>query len=102
MVDTKPVNENSGIVHDTLISRSPSALATEFNGEIVIMSIERNEYYSLDDIASDIWRRIEAPCSFAELVEGLATDYDADHEVIAADIRDLLNRMIALGGIRLA
>jgi hypothetical protein len=77
----------------TLISRSPSVLTAEVDGEIVMMSIEQGRYFGLDDIGSDIWKRIEPPCSFAALVDGLAADYQADRATIAADVQALLDRM---------
>ena len=79
----------------TVISRSPSVLAAEVEGEIVMMSIERGHYFGLDDIGSDIWKRLELPCSFSALIDGLAADYDADRATIAADVRELLDRMLA-------
>jgi hypothetical protein len=86
----------------TVISRSPSVLSAEVSGEIVMMSIERGSYFGLDDIGSDIWKRIEQPCTFAVLIDGLAATYDADRVTIAADVRALLDRMAAQDVVRLA
>lgn len=77
-------------------------LAAEVDGEIVMMSIEQGRYFGLDDIGSDIWKRIERPCSFATLVDGLAADYDADRGTIAADVTALLTRMAEQDVVRLA
>ncbi len=90
------------IADATLISRSPSVLAAEVDSEIVMMSIEKGCYFGLDDIASDIWRRIEPACSFAALVDSLAADYDSDRETIARDVRTLLEGMAAQDAVRLA
>ncbi len=81
------------IAEKTLISRNPSVLVAEVDGEIVMMSIEKGRYFGLDDIGSDIWKRIEQPCSFAALVDALAADYDAEHATIKADVTALLTRM---------
>jgi hypothetical protein len=86
----------------TQISRSPSVLTAEVDGEIVMMSIERGRYFGLDDIGSDIWKRLEQPCSFAALVDRLAADYDADRATIAADVEALLGRMAVQDVVRLA
>ena len=85
----------------TILSRSPSVLAAEVDGEIVMMSIERGHYFGLDDIGSDIWKRLEPPCSFSALIDGLAADYDADRATIVADVRALLDRMMADDVVRL-
>jgi len=86
----------------TMISRSPSVLTAEVDGEIVMMSIEQGRYFGLDDIGSDIWKRLDTPCSFAELIDRLASDYEADRATIAADVRDLLGRMAEQDVVRLA
>jgi hypothetical protein len=89
------------IVDSTVISRSPSVLTAEVDGEVVMMSIQQGQYFGLDDIGSDIWKRIEPPCSFAALIDGLAVDYDADRATILADVHSLLLRMAEQDVVRL-
>ena len=86
----------------TMISRSSSVLTAEVDGEIVMMSIEQGRYFGLDDIGSDIWKRIEQPCSFATLIDRLAVDYDADRATIAADVHALLGRMASQDVVKFA
>jgi hypothetical protein len=85
----------------TVILRSPAVLTAEVDGEIVMMSIEQGRYYGLDDIGSDIWKRIEQPCPFGALIKGLVAAYDADAATIAADVRALLDRMATQDVVRL-
>ena len=102
-VENKPAADAVPAIADaTVISRSPSVLTADVDGEIVMMSIEQGRYFGLDDIGSDIWRRIEQPCSFAELIKRLTVDYEADRATIAADVQSLLGRMAAQDVVRLA
>jgi hypothetical protein len=95
--------EKTGQIGDaTMISRSPSVVTAEVDGEIVMMSIEQGRYFGLDDIGSDIWKRIEPPCSFATLIDGLTAAYEADRATIAADVQSLLGRMVEQDVVRLA
>ena len=96
----QPPSTADAIADTTVISRSPSVLTAEVGGEVVMMSIEQGRYFGLDDIGSDIWRRIEPPCSFAELIDRLAADYDADRATIAADVQTLLGRMVEQDVVR--
>jgi hypothetical protein len=89
------------IAEATVISRSSSVLTAEVGGEVVMMSIAQGRYYALDDISSDVWKRIEPPCTFGDLIDGLAADYDADRGTIEADVRTLLDRMAAQDVVRL-
>ena len=87
-------SQTAGAIADaTIISRSSSILTAVVNGEIVMMSIQQGQYFGLDDIGSDIWKRIEPPCSFAALIDGLAHDYEADRATIVTDVQNLLGHM---------
>ena len=90
------------VAEAALISRSPSVLTTELDGEVLMMSIERGCYFSLNNVARDIWRRLDAPCSFSALVDGLAADYDASRATIVSDVQALLSRMVAEDIVRIA
>jgi hypothetical protein len=96
-------SQTAGAIADaTIISRSPSILSAEVDGEIVMMGVEQGHYFGIDHIGSDIWKRIEPPCSFAALIDGLAADYEADRATIAADVQSLLDRMVEQDVVRLA
>lgn len=81
------------IGEQTTIRRSNSLLVAGVRDETVMMDTESGHYYGLDDIGSEIWRRLEKPCTFGALIDSLAADYDADRAAIAADVRALLSQM---------
>ncbi|HEY5279872.1 MAG TPA: PqqD family protein, partial [Pseudolabrys sp.] len=78
---------------DTLITRTTSVLTAEIRNEIVMMDVDSGRYLGLDDIGGDIWRRLEAPRTFAQLLDGLVSDYEAERTVIEGDLKDLLADM---------
>jgi|SRR5580704_5602317 hypothetical protein len=91
----------STIVDATIVSRSSSVQTAEIDGEIVMMSIEQGHYFGLDHIGSDIWKRIEPPCSFATLIDVLAAYYEADRATIVSDVQRLLGHMVKYDIVRL-
>ena len=91
----------SDITGTTVVSRSPSVVTADVEGELMMMSIVHGRYWSLDDVGTDIWQRIEPPCSFDQLVDALAQEYDAERATIAADVQALLRQMLAEDVIRL-
>lgn len=101
MTDQSSSQHAGAIADATIISRNSSVLTAEVDGEIVMMSIEQGRYLGLDEIGSDIWKRIEPPCSFAALIESLATDYEADRATIIPDVQNLLGRMVEHNVVRL-
>ncbi|WP_371346641.1 PqqD family protein [Ancylobacter sp. IITR112] len=72
------------------VRRKTGLLSVEMNGDIVTLNEVLGEYYSLNDVASDIWKRLEEPVKVADLVTALAEDYDGDPAEIGTDVLDWL------------
>lgn len=79
------------------ISRGADLLEATLDDEVILLSVERGYYYSLDDIGSDIWGRIGTPCRASDLFEALSKDYDADAATVARDVLPLLREMASEG-----
>lgn len=80
---------------DAMITRSAAPLATEIDGEVVMLDIESGSYFNLDAIGAAIWAQIETPIAFANLCEGLHRAYAAPLEIIQRDVSALLVEMQA-------
>jgi hypothetical protein len=85
---------NVAISDSTIIRRSPSVVATEEDGELIMMNLEHNRYFSLNAIGAAVWRHIEPPCTFGELVNRLANEYEANRAAIVEDMLLFLRRMV--------
>lgn len=72
------------------IRRSDDSLSAEVDDALVLMSIDRGNYYSLDVIGADIWRQLEHWITVSELCAILGKEYDADPETIGRDVLALL------------
>ena len=83
---------------DTRIVRSSETLATDVDGEIVLISIADGQYYGLDAVGSEIWRRLAAPKQVSALCEELKAHFDGDPDVIE---REALAFLDTLAGNRL-
>jgi len=79
----------------TVVSRNRSILTAEVGAETAMMSLEQDRFFGLDDIGGDIWRRLEVPRTFGELIDELTGDYDASRATIAEDVRKILAEMAA-------
>ena len=63
----------------------PDLLSTEVDKEVLIMSVDAGRYFGLDEIASDLWHRLEGAPTFDELVAVLREHYDGDPARIEQD-----------------
>ncbi len=86
---------------DNIVARHPNSRAVAVGGAFAAFDFDRDRFYEFDDIASDIWRRIEQPQSVGALIASLAKDYDGDEARIAEDVIALLDRLGHEGLIRI-
>jgi hypothetical protein len=77
----------------TRITRSPELLATDLDGEVVLMSIERGNYYGLERSARRIWELLDTPKTLVELCASLGKEYAASPDVIEADVKKFVLKM---------
>ena len=81
------------ITTDTAISQIEEIVASDIDGETVMMSIENGEYYGLDDIGSRIWKLIEKPVKVSDLIDTLLERFDVDRETCEKDVLKFLNEL---------
>ena len=71
---------------DSIVARSQELVASNLDGEVVMMSIENGKYYGLDAIASQIWTLLENPSSIRALCDQLLPQYNVEREQGEQDV----------------
>ena len=74
-----------------------SVHARRFDGELVILDMERGEYFALDEIGARYWAAIENDASEEELLDEIVSEYDVTREDASADLRTLRDELLARG-----
>ncbi len=78
---------------DTIIKRIDDIVASEIDGETVMMSIDQGKYYGLDLIGSQIWEFIKEPIKVSELIDALVEQFDVDWATCQKDVLHFLNKL---------
>lgn len=81
------------ITPDTILQRKGDMLFNEIDGEVVMLSIENSEYYGMDKVGSFIWKLLEQPLSFKELVNSLLNKFDVSKEQCTTDVLAFLKKL---------
>ncbi len=79
--------------NDTVVSIIKEIPTTVIDNELGMMSIEKGQYYSLDEIGKEIWNLMESPIEMKKIVETLLCDYDIDKDVCFNDVRELIEEL---------
>ncbi|MFV5213253.1 lasso peptide biosynthesis PqqD family chaperone [Azonexus caeni] len=86
----------------TVFVRNPDLIAADMDGDTVIMSIERGEYYGIGGVGSRVWDLLAQPISVLDLVEVVCTEFDVAPSVCQADMERFINELKVLGLIETA
>ena len=82
------------------LSRTNDLLSTELDQETVLMSIDAGAYYGLEGAAWSIWKKLENPTSFSELVDCLEREYRVSRETCVSDVQKFLAELEREGLLR--
>lgn len=72
----------------------------ELDGEVVMMSLEKGEYYGLNNIGSRIWELLSKPLSIRELAEKLVAEYQVNIDQCIEDIRPFIDELVQKGLVK--
>ncbi len=82
------------ITPDTIIQRNNEILTSDLDGEKVMMSIKRGEYYGLGKTGTFIWDNIDEPVKISDLVAMITEKYNVDRNQCFEDILPFITDLI--------
>jgi hypothetical protein len=83
------------------IRKNDGLLVSAIAEEMVIMSTDNEQYYTLDEVGSRIWQLLDEEVSVDGLCSRLLSEYDVDDEVCRAEVTEFLNKMSGMDLITL-
>jgi hypothetical protein len=75
----------------------PSVLIQELAGEAVLLHLEREQYFGLDDVGTRMWKAVTESASIQEGYEALLREFEADPEQLRQDLSELLTQLVEHG-----
>jgi hypothetical protein len=72
-------------------------LAEELEGESVLLNLQTERYYGLNDIGTRVWQLLHETESSDTLVRTLMDEYEVEEATLRADLAGLFDKMAAAG-----
>jgi hypothetical protein len=83
---------------ESLASKVPDHIVwQDVEGELVLFDSQNGDYLALNGTATIIWRSLAKGEGLGQIIERLAADYDAPHEVLEADIAAFVEFALSKG-----
>lgn len=76
----------------SIVSRG-NTLASDLDGEIILLSTENNKFYGMDTVAARIWDLTAKPITVAEIVQRLRDEYKVGEDQCIQDVLAFLRNL---------
>ncbi len=81
----------------THVDISPDALFQELEGEAVLLNLQSERYYGLDDVGTRMWQLLAVNGDVAAAYAQLLQEYDVEAAQLEADLAALIDRLAEAG-----
>lgn len=78
----------------TRYKRVEEILFVEQDGETALFHPKTNRYYSLEEVATSIWKNLDVPKAKDELVEKILKEYEVTVSECEGDVVDFLKELL--------
>ena len=92
----------SSIQGTTVVVRDPDMIAAEMDGDLVMMSIERGEYFGVGGVGPRVWELLEAPHSVDDLCAVILREYEVDESTCRRDVLAFVEQLLDRGLLKTA
>lgn len=84
----------------TVIERTQGLLASELDNEIVMLNVQRGNYYGLSGVAKRVWELLDGPKSIGEVCQLLQAEFEVDADTCSRDVLVFVEQLIRENMVR--
>ncbi|MGB5505541.1 MAG: PqqD family protein [Sulfurovum sp.] len=82
---------------DQKVTFAETVFAQEVDGEMVLLDMESENYFGLDEVGTAIWQAMQEEATLQEVLEVLLDQYDVEAEVLERDLSDFVGKLLESG-----
>jgi len=82
---------------DQKVTFADSVFAQEVDGEMVLLDMESENYFGLDEVGTAIWLAMQEYGTLQEVFNALLEQYDVEAEVLQNDLSDFIGKLVESG-----
>lgn len=80
---------------NSVVQRDPDVIAAEAGEDVVMVRIDKGQYYGISEIAREIWQAIERPKKVSDLIGDLVANYNVDRTLCEMETLLFLDELLA-------
>ena len=95
------VNDVTAIAFSRRLEVPKDVLVRELEGESVLLNLDSETYFGLDEVGTRMWQVLTTSPSIAAAYDELLAEYDVTPEVLRQDVETLLSELLDHGLLKL-
>ena len=82
---------------DQKVTFAETVFAQEVDGEMVLLDMESENYFGLDEVGTAIWQAMQEYGTLKEVLNALLEQYEVESEVLENDLEDFVGKLVESG-----
>ncbi|HEY9190788.1 MAG TPA: PqqD family protein [Sulfurovum sp.] len=74
-----------------------TVFAQEVDDEMVILDMESENYFGLDEVGTSIWQAMQEHGTLQDVFDALLEQYDVEPEILEKDLSDFVEKLLESG-----
>lgn len=79
------------------ITFADTVFAQEVDDEMVILDMESENYFGLDEVGTSIWQAMQEHGTLQEVFDALLEQYEVEPDVLEKDLSDFVEKLLESG-----
>jgi Coenzyme PQQ synthesis protein D (PqqD) len=79
---------------DSILVQSREPKAAALDDGVVVLSVRAGAYFGFNQVASEIWQMLAAPCRVGRIVDALCESHDVDPQTVIRDVTPFLQTLL--------
>lgn len=92
-VKSAEINENLGIRLNSIITRNLDIDATDLEGEVVMMNLDKGQYFMMNQVGSRIWDIIKEPSTINNIINTLLGEFQVEKNQCKENVVEFLGKL---------
>ncbi|EEB79479.1 hypothetical protein GPB2148_2410 [marine gamma proteobacterium HTCC2148] len=84
-----------------VVTLSPDVISQEVSGETVLLDLNSEHYFGLDEVGTRIWQLIDSSGNLQEIYDTMLSEYEVEADQLLEDMTQLLGDIEKAGLVAL-
>ena len=85
---------------DQKVTFADTVFAQEVDGEMVLLDMESENYFGLDEVGTAIWQAMQEKETLKEVFEVLLDQYEVEADMLENDLSDFVGKLVESGLVK--